>query len=321
MNSPAASVFVETKEYRRFVEFCEACRRDRYIGVCYGPPGVGKTFSARHYATWDWEKVTTVSAHVRGNDAPGDGVPLAEILRSDAIFYTAPVVNSPRHIERHITLLRNRLHDLHRQHFQQEQWPRIEEARQWLEKLGSPPSDAAEWNGQEAAAYRRAKTTLLNRQKRYEAQWRELTEDPTGLIIIDEVDWLKITGLEQVRDIFDRGRIGVILIGMPGIQKRLARYPQLHSRVGFAHEFRPLPASDLRRLLQQGWRPPGIVLPARGLTDETAVASILRITGGNFRLIQRLLTQIARVLKINDLDKVTAEVVETAAQSLVIGTD
>ena len=152
------------------------------------------------------------------------------------------------------------------------------------------------------------------------AQKRAQIPESTTLLMIDETDRLKTAGLEQVRDIFDQGGIGVVLIGMPGLEKRLSRYPQLYSRVGFVHAFRPLSAAQVRKLLQQKWVPSGVELPEEGVADEEARAAIIRVTGGNFRLLHRLLTQIARLVEINALQTVTSKVVEAARESLVIGT-
>ena len=86
------------------------------------------------------------------------------------------------------------------------------------------------------------------------------------------------------------------------------------------HAFRPLSAAQVRKLLQQKWVPSGVAFPEEGVADEEALAAIIRVTGGNFRLLHRLMTQIARLLEINALQTVTREVVEAARESLVIGT-
>jgi len=56
-------------------------------------------------------------------------------------------------------------------------------------------------------------------------------------------------------------------------------------------------------------------------TDKEAVATIVRITHGNLRLIDRLMLQVEHVLVANQIQVVTKEVVETARQNLIIGPD
>ncbi len=143
--------------------------------------------------------------------------------------------------------------------------------------------------------------------------------DLAEVLIVDEAERLTNTGLEHLRDLFDRSGIGVVLVGMPGIEKRLSRYPQLYSRIGFAHHYRPLQGDELAFVLTRNWRRLGLALDDADFTDTQAIASIARITGGNFRLLHRLFVQIGRILKINGLSVITDDVVEAARSTLVIG--
>ncbi|PPH08057.1 ATP-binding protein [Rathayibacter sp. AY1C1] len=139
------------------------------------------------------------------------------------------------------------------------------------------------------------------------------------LLIIDEAERLTPTALELLRDRHDREHLSIILIGMPGIDQRFRHYPQLYSRLGFSHHYRALGRDELLFVLDRHWKRLGRTLDPDDFTDAQAIASIERITRGNFRLLERLFPQIARVLKINDLETITDDVIEAAASILVIG--
>ncbi len=251
------------------MEFAEACRRQRYIGLCCGPPGVGKTLSSRRYAQWDLIEAARPAYLWRER-------PPAAALDCRTVVFTAPVTGNPGKIERAVRDLRQRLSLL------------VEDAAL---TLGSARAEA------DTAG----------------------TPDVTELIIVDEADRLKLPGLEQLRDIYDQSRLGLILIGMPGLERRLARYPQLYSRVGFVHQYRPLSGEELRFILEHKWRQLGLTLDPTDFTDAEAIAAITRITGGNFRLLQRLFAQIERLLQLNNLRTITSEVVQVARETLVLG--
>lgn len=110
----------------------------------------------------------------------------------------------------------------------------------------------------------------------------------------------------------------MVLIGMPGIEKRVARFPQFYSRIGFVHEFRPLDEAQMTNLLNQGWLPAGVSLPEPVLAPDV-IATLIRMSGGNFRLLTRLLAQVERILKVNQSEVVSKEIVTAARDSLVIG--
>ncbi|MBF6169751.1 AAA family ATPase [Streptomyces gardneri] len=240
-------MFLVTKEHRRFTEFADACRRDRYFGLCYGPPGGGKTLSARRYATWDSIEPRLWNWHV--NYAQG-----SDRDNWHSLFYTPVVGATACNID---TDLRNMAQRL-----------------ALLRSIG--------WDDSRAHNLPHG------------------SDGFTELLIVDEADRLKMPALEQLRDHYGRSSLGLILIGMPGIEKRLTGYPQLYSRVGFVHHYQPLSAEEQAFVLAKHW--PHLALgDTDDFTTAEAVAAITRIASGNFRLTSRLVAQIERILDINSV--------------------
>lgn len=262
--------FIITKEYRRFVEFCNACKKEKYIGLCYGPAGVGKSMAANQIAQW---QSITHELEIKRQQLMNYTWPLFNMQDLDTIIYTTPVINSANSVSNNIQSL----------------------------------------------AYEFMLLVEKSIFKDQEIPWDERFKKRVKLLIIDEADRLQPKSLEQVRDIYDRQSIAIILVGMPGIEKRLIRFPQLYSRIGFSHAYKPLSEEEVAFIIQNHLKLLDVSLDSKDFSNQEAIAAFTRITQGNFRLINRLLKQTIRVMQINQLSSITKEAVEAARECLVIG--
>jgi DNA transposition AAA+ family ATPase len=128
------------------VEFADAVRRHRYIGVCYGAPGLGKTFSARTYAAADDHD------HWFANRYRRDSVIPESLMDSRTLMYTPELTITARRLNLEVGLHVDRLSSD-------------------IERVLNPG---------------------------YDPEFDDETECRTELVIIDEADRLKTSGLEQL---------------------------------------------------------------------------------------------------------------------------
>lgn len=268
--------FISTKEHKRFIEFCDACKDYKYIGLCYGSPGIGKTVSANKYAKWD---IINQFHNKNFRQFFGDPESL-ELSKSDlscdTILKTSSMTDTPTRVDKAINGAVYRLHF----------------TKKFFE------------NG------RKTDDSYVSEDEKFSYM---------KLLIIDEADHLKYTTLEQIRNIYDQFSFGLILIGMPGIERRLSRYPQLYSRVGFLHEFKSLSKDEMTYIVDKHLNQLDTKIKLEDFDDFETMNSIIRITKGNFRILTRLFKQLERLMKINNTSLINSDLIDSARELLVLG--
>jgi DNA transposition AAA+ family ATPase len=250
--------FRETTEYVRFVQACENCRTYRYLGVCVGNAGVGKTSAAYSYSRWDrMEPLVTLE---RGAVvSPSSPLP-------ETAYYAAKAGITPKRLEQDLTLLLLRLQTIAAsvRKFQQEEQP---------------------------------------------------FPDAIRFCLIDEVDSLSGAGLDVLRDLFDRHRLGLMLLVRPENAKRLFQHQALVSRRGDLHHFRELDKREESVLIEERLQQMGFTI------DEQGRELLLKKTAGNFSRIDHVLMHFDTLAQGEGAGMLTSKMVEQVVGRLFGGLD
>jgi hypothetical protein len=132
------------------------------------------------------------------------------------------------------------------------------------------------------------------------------------LIIIDKAYRLSLRCLEAIADISERQKLGIVLIGMPGFDRRIRSFEQVHNLVGFYHTFNTPRTEELAAILEACWHNQNIQI------DQAAVETLEKVTSSNIRKLININAEMGRVCELNSISIITPEVVQLASRTLLL---
>lgn len=129
------------------------------------------------------------------------------------------------------------------------------------------------------------------------------------LIIVDEAEYLPYKALELLRRIYDKAKVGILLVGMPKLLRNLrgakGQYTQLYSRIAILKELEPINSVDALAILNA-------VTPQA----DTIYPKISSYIGGNTRVLTKLLVRAIRIAKLNETE-IDEDVVNLGLSQLI----
>lgn len=124
---------------------------------------------------------------------------------------------------------------------------------------------------------------------------RALIKEPK-IIIVDEIDYLanEKSAIEILRDIHDRTKTPIIMVGMSFANKTLKRYKHLYDRFSEILQFTPFSLAEINKLITE--------LSEVKFSPE-AISYVYQ-TGCGFRQIVKLINKAESVAEANDLTEI-----------------
>lgn len=135
------------------------------------------------------------------------------------------------------------------------------------------------------------------------------------LLIVDEADklinkssWKK---LDTIRDIFDKSSVGVVIAGEPKLEPMIKTYlDRMANRIGLYAKLNGLTPSEVEEYLSD------IAVDQDALVELKDRACNIRT--GCFRLLDRTLTNVERILQMRGEEAVTQKVLEQASAMMML---
>ena len=144
----------------------------------------------------------------------------------------------------------------------------------------------------------------------YKTQQRRFLE----LLIIDKAQRLSSKCLEAISDFGDKHRLGIILLGMPGFDRRIRNYEQLNNQVGFYHDFNTPRTDELKAILEARWQSQQVTI------EDGTIEMLEKVTSSNIRKLENINAEMSRVCRLNSVTIITPDLVQLASKTLLLDT-